>query len=198
MTKKYYVRMMNRIIGLDPGSEESGMVVIDGSSIIAAFNLSNEQFYCKVTNYLLHPNTTIVIEDLAAYSLRLTPQVISAAKFIGECLYRLKIEAGANVVLIQRSKVKKWCFDTFPFVCNPIIEKKIEKKNQRDKDGNFKKPHFFYIDDKSVTECMKYLYKISLPLPGKGYDYGLQTHSWQALAVASCFLHSGDSHQLTT
>lgn len=185
---------MKRIIGLDPGSEESGMVVIDGSTIIGAFNLSNEQFYRKVTNYLIHNDVTVVVEGLAAYSLRLTPQVISTAQFIGECLYRLKIEAGATVELVARSKVKKWCFDTFPFICNPIIEKKIEKKDQRGKDGELKKPHFFYIDDKCVTECMKYLYKISLPLPGKGYDYGLQTHSWQALAVASCFLHSGDTH----
>lgn len=185
---------MKRMIGIDPGSEESGMVVIEGSTILCAFNLTNEQLYSKVTNYLIHSDVTVVVEGLAAYSLRLTPQVISTAQFIGEFLYRLRIEAGANVEVVARSKVKKWCFDTFPFVCNRLIEKKIEKKDQRDKDGEFKKPHFFYIDDKCVTECMKHLYKISLPAPGKGYDYGLQTHSWQALGVASCFLHSGNSH----
>ena len=126
--------------------------------------------------------------------MRLTPQVISTAKFIGECLYRLRNESGANVELIERSAVKKWCFDTFPFVCNPLIEKKISKKGYRNKNGEFKKPHFFFIDDKCVTECMKHLYNIPIPPPGKGYRFGLQTHSWQALGAASAFLHSGNGH----
>ena len=189
---------MKRIIGIDPGSEESGMVVLDDSTIIGAFNLKNDLFYSKVTNFLLHNNTTVAIEDLAAYSLRLTPQVISTAKFIGECLYRLKNEAGANVSLVPRSRVKKWCYDTFPFVCMPLVEKKIEKKGQIKEDGTFRKGNFFYIDDKAVTECMKYLYKIPLPQPGKGYDYGLISHAWQALGVASTFLHSGDREKFIT
>lgn len=185
---------MNRIIGLDPGSEATGMVVLDNYNIIGAFNLKNECFYNKVTNYLIHNNVTVIIEDLAAYSLRLTPQVISTAKFIGECLYRLKNDAGCNVVLIPRSAVKKWCYDTFPSICLPIIEKKIEKKGYKNADGEFRKGNFFYIDDKIVIECMKHLYKIPLPKAGKGYDYNLKTHSWQALACASTYLHSSNRH----
>ncbi len=146
----------------------------------------------QITSYLIHNCVDVVVEDLAAYSLRLTPQVIATAKFIGELNHRLVIEAGANVFMVPRSKVKKWVFDTFPFVCNSIINEKIRKKDRRvASTGELKAAHYFYVDDKIVTDCMKYLYKISLPPAGKGYEHGLKTHSWQALAVASYFIHSG-------
>lgn len=183
---------MCRIIGIDPGNEESGMVVINNYSISVAFNLSNVvQLYDKISNYQLCKDLTIVIEDIKPYSLRLTPQVIDTCKFIGELVYRLKIEAGLNVIMVSRYEVKKWCFDTFPEVCLPIIEKKIRKKGFVNKaTGEARKPSFVFVDDKIVTECMKHLYKIPLPKAGKGYDYGLQSHSWQALAVATYFLYS--------
>lgn len=181
---------MKRIIGIDPGSENSGMVVLDDSNKISSFNLSNTQLYEKITTLLLHKNVTVVVEDLAAYSLRLTPQVIDTAKFIGELVYRLKNEAGANVELIARSEVKKWCFDRFPNVCMPLIEKKIQKKNQVvASTGEYRKGSFLYVDDKIVIESLKYLYKIPLPASGKGYDFGLKSHGWQALAAASAYLY---------
>jgi hypothetical protein len=195
---------MCMIIGIDPGSEESGMVVLEDYSIIVAFNLTNDvQLYDKITNYSLSKDLTIVIEDIKPYSLRLTPQVIDTCKFIGELVYRLRINAGLNVVMVSRYEVKKWCFDTFPGVCLPIIDSKIEKKMfdacdlktreliRVDCNGRSKrKASFVFVDDKVVTECMKYKYKIPLPKAGKGYDKGLQTHSWQALAVASYHLHT--------
>lgn len=197
--------MYQRIIGVDPSEDGCGMVVLDDGLIIDAFNLKLEQFYSKVTNYLLHNNCIVVIEDIAPYSLRLMPQVIGTCKTIGEVCYRLKNEAGSNVVLIPRSKVKKWAFDTFPDVCMPIIDKKIEKKGflacdilTKDEirvysNGDLwkkRKGSFVYVDDKTVTECMKHLYNIPPPKPGKGYMYGLIKDSWQALAVASVYLHT--------
>ena len=180
-----------RIIGVDPGSSGCGMVVLDNGYIKAAFNVSNELFYTKVTNYLLHPNCVVVIEDIRPYSVRLTMQVIDTAKFIGEVVYRLKCEAGANVVLVTRSQVKKWCFDTFPQVCLPIIEKKIDKKGYiTESTGDKRKPSFVFVDDIVVTQCMKELYKIPLPKSGKGYMYGLIKHSWQALAVSSFYINT--------
>ena len=180
-----------RIIGVDPGSEGCGMVVLDNGYIKAAFNLTNEQFYRKVTNYLLHPNCIVVIEDIRPYSVRLTMQVIDTSKFIGEAVYRLKMEAGANVVLVTRSQVKMWCFNTFPDVCLPIIEKKISKKGYiTASTGEARKPSFVFVDDNVVTKCMQDLYKIPLPKAGKGYLYGLIKHSWQALSVASFYINS--------
>ncbi len=191
-----------RIIGIDPGSEQSGMVILDGGTdIIGAFNLNNEfDLYDKVTDFSIHPNLTIVIEDIKPYTLRLTPQVIDTCKFIGEAVFRFKKAAGLNVVLLSRYDVKRWVFDTFPAVCEPLISGKQDKKLfaacsvddrlevQVDNYGRQKrKSSFVYVDDKIVVDCMKHLYKIEKPSAGKGYEYGLKMHSWQALAVASCF-----------
>jgi len=86
--------------------------------------------------------------------------------------------------------VKKWCYNTFESVCVPMIQKKVEKRGYKNENGEFRKGNFFFIDDKIVTECMKFLYNIPLPPSGKGYVFGLKTHSWQALAVASTYLYS--------
>jgi len=196
--------MEQRIIGIDPGSESSGMVVIDGSNIVGAWNLVNShQFYDKVTNFSIHNNLIVVIEDIKPYSLKLMPQVIDTCKFIGEAVYRLKTHSGLNVVMVDRYTVKRWVFDTFPDVCLPLIDARIEKKMYdacdvktkemiriNDKGMTKRKPSFVYVNDKIVMECMKYLYKIPLPPVGKGYKFGLQSHSFQALAVASCFIHN--------
>lgn len=176
---------MKRIIGIDPGAT-CGMVILDGGQITSVFNIISGDIYDKVTNFLIHPNCTVVIEDIRPYSLRLTPQVVETCKFIGELNFRLKTWSGATVEYLTRFNVKKWCFDTFPEVCNPIIERKIAKKGFKNKEtGAFRKPSFVFVDDKVVTECMKHKYKIPLPKSGSGYAFGLKSHSWQALALAS-------------
>lgn len=194
---------IRRIIGVDPGSEESGMVVLDDCRIVVALNVANvAQVYDKISKYSLNCNLTIAVEDIKPYSLRLTSQVIDTCKFIGELTYRLRNEAGINVVMVSRYEVKKWIFDSFYDLCLPFIDKKIHKKGFDASDIETKLPvrvwsdgevwkarkaSFVFIDDKIVTEAMKQLYKIPLPNKGKGYQFGLQTHSWQALATASYF-----------
>jgi hypothetical protein len=178
---------MDRIIGIDPG-ESCGMVVLDGGQITSVLNIMFDNVGDKITKFLIHPNCIVVVEDIRPYSLRLTPQVIWTCKFIGELTYRLKAEAGANVEMMVRNEVKKWCFDTFPDICIPIIEKKILKKGYGNKEtGEPRKPSFVFVDDKIVTDCMKVMYKIQKPKSGFGYIHGLKDHSWQALAIASCW-----------
>ncbi len=176
---------MNRIIGIDPG-ETCGIVVLDGGHITSVFNIMSNIMLTKVTNFLIHPKCTVVIEDIRPYSLRLTPQVIWTCKFLGELNFSLKTWSGANVEYVTRNHVKKWCFDNFPEVCIPRIEKKILKKGFIKKEtGEPRKPSFVFVDDKIVTECMKVKYEIPAVKPGFGYQFGLKEHSWQALAVAS-------------
>jgi len=186
---------MNRIIGIDPG-ETCGMVVLDGGNISSVFNITNIMLSSKVSGFLIHPNCTVVIEDIRPYSLRLTPQVIWTCKFLGELNYELRIASGANVQYVTRNHVKKWCFDNFPDVCLPRIEKKILKKGFVNKEtGEPRKPSFVFVDDKIVTECMKDKYKIPMPKPGFGYQHGLKDHSFQALATAAYFESIADKIQ---
>jgi hypothetical protein len=96
--------------------------------------------------------------------------------------------SGANLELVTRNHVKRWCFETFPEVCTPFIEKKILKKGYINKEsGQPRKPSFVFVDDKIVTECMKEKYLIEKPKSGFGYKFGLKEHSWQALAIAAYF-----------
>ena len=166
-----------------------------------AFNLRNDyDLYDIITNYSLHSDLTIVIEDIKPYSLKLTPDVIETCKFIGELNYRLKVASGFKVVMVSRYDIKKWVYDTFPLVCEPLIDLKIEKKMYSaclladrseirvDTRGrNKRKASFIYVDDKIVTESMKHLYGLEKPKSGKGYKFGLRTHAFQALACASFY-----------
>jgi len=192
----------SRIIGIDPGSSSCGMVVLDDGKITAVFNIMFDQFWSNIANYMLHPNCVIVLEDIRPYSMRLSPQIIDTCKFIGEALYRLRIECGANVVLVVRSEVKKWVFDQFPNAWEARIQKKMMKKvflaclmatgeeihvYENGEKYKPRKPSFVWVDDKIVTEAMKILYEIPMPPPGSGYKYGLKDDAWQALAVASLY-----------
>lgn len=185
-------------MGIDPGSSVCGVVVLDDNAIAGAFNWSIPVLWGKISNFLIHPNLTVVIEDIRPYSVKLTPQVIDTCKLIGELVYRLRLEAGLNVILVPRGDVKKWVFDSFTDLAVAAIKKKVDKKmfmscliDTREifwADANGKarrKENFTQVDDRVVTECMKVLYKIPAPKPGDGYKYGLKDHSWQALAAAS-------------
>lgn len=179
---------MNRIVAIDPGLT-CGMVVLDYGRVTESFLLDKSLLFTKITSFLIYPACTVVIEDMRPYSMRLTPQVIETCKWIGEAVYRLKNDAGATVELIHRNEVKKWVFDAFPSVCMDRIRAKIEKKDQRiASTGEFRKPHFVYVDDKIVMEAMKVHFNIPLPPSGKGYAHGLKNHSWQALAVGAFWL----------
>lgn len=189
-----------RIVGIDPGSNMCGVVILDDNTITGAFNWSIPVLWDKITPFLIHPNCRVIVEDIRPYSLQLTPHVIETCKLIGELVYRLRIECGFDVYLVPRSNVKKWVFDTFTELAVSLIKKKVDKKMYLscdvktrellwlDESGKQRrKENFTQINDKIVTEAMKELYSIPMPNPGDGYRFGLKDHSWQALALVSYF-----------
>lgn len=178
--------MYNQIIlGVDPGSEMSGVCILADGQILNAFNVKNTELLPKVTNIMLNRNLIVAIEDIKAYSLRLTPGVIDTCKWIGELTYRLKNSVGCDCRLIARNEVKKWVFDRFPNVCLPAVAEKIKKSGFINANGEQRKQSFIFVDDKIVKESMTIHYKIQKPTPGKGYAYGLKDHSWQALSLCA-------------
>lgn len=182
-------------VGIDPGSEKSGICLLKDKSIISACIAANEKVFATIKELIAGNPATIVIEDIYPYSTTLKPEVIKTCKFIGEISYRLRHLKAINVVFVPRNSVKKWIFDTFPSVCIGRIEKKINyldgyriskgKRGLRTKNGDLRKPSFQFIDDRIVISALKELYNIPDPKPGKSNQYGLKAHSWQALAVAS-------------
>lgn len=168
---------MNKLIAIDPGSSKSGLVcVIDGS-----VKWSDVVENGEVLKSIPDPSYTVIIEDFRPYSVKITTQAIDTCKFIGELKYRLESEIKVKVVLVSRFAVKKWVFDKFASVSWPLI---IEKMKKRASKG---KPSFLWVDDAIVRECMKDLYKLEKPKAGASYRYGLKSHSFQALAVASFY-----------
>jgi hypothetical protein len=182
------------IIGVDPGLTIGVCVIDGGGSILSSFEADNNQFWNKITYFLLSSNTTIALEDIRPYSLALTPQVIETTKWIGEALYRLRNACGEGCIkLVSRYEVKRWVFDYFPEVCLPAIQKRIDAGVEKGKyvyrNGQIRKPSFHFVNDAIVKKSMTKLYGIET-LKGKKNKFGLGAHSFQSLAVASYLRHS--------
>lgn len=180
-----------KVLGVDPGSAQSGLCLIENGRVLYASNEDNARVFDVIGGF---SGATVVIEDVYPYSVRLSVQVIQTCKFIGELSFRLQ-EAGYKVHFTPRNTIKKWVFDAFPEICLPRIRYRIEYlhklktgkglKGMIKKDGEFMKPSFVYVDDRIIIASMKELLKIPTPKPGKPNIYGLKSHSWQALAVAA-------------
>lgn len=183
-----------RLIGVDPGSAV-GVCVIDSGRIISAFEVSKDDFWSKMTSLSLSNNLIFAVEDIKPYSLPLNPNVIETCKWIGEAVYRLKNGCGGEIEMVSRFQVKKWCFDTFPDICLPLIDAKIAKgalkgKYISKKTGENRPASFHFVDDRIVTKCMTKLWNLEAGKQGKKSPLGLKSHSFQALAVASFLLHT--------
>jgi hypothetical protein len=152
-------------------------------------------FWSRISSLVLSNRLIIAVEDIKPYSLPLTPQVIETCKWIGEAVYRLKNGCGGEIEMVSRFRVKKWCFDYFPSVCLPLIDEKIAKgvlkgKYINKKTGENRPASFHFVDDKIVRHCMTKLWKLESGKQGRKSPFGLKSHSFQALAVASYLLHT--------
>lgn len=185
---------LGTLIAIDSGSSQSGVVVIKGLKIAYAANLENKEVLKLVKATKMEDRDTVVlVEDIKPYSVSLTQSTIDTCKFIGQICFFM--EAGrVKHELITRHQVKLWVFNQFPTVVLERVCKKIEYKNKRNNDGKLRRPSYVYVDDRIVIAAMKDLWKIPTPKPGKKNELGLSAHSWQALAVASVWLYSLNSH----
>jgi hypothetical protein len=189
----------------------SGVCVISNSIIIECVNVSNDRVYAKIKGYYVKYNIVPLIEDIRAYSGKLSQDVIDTCKFIGELTYRLQNELQIHSYkLYPRATIRKWVFDAFPEICVPAIDKKIAyldgygcRRNEEliaegkkakyrryvTKSGELRKASFNYVDDRIIIAVMKRLWEIPEPKPFKSNIYGLKDDSWQALALASYYLY---------
>lgn len=182
------------LIAIDSGSSQSGVVVVKGLKITYADNLKNKDILKLIKSTKIDDkNVIVLVEDIKPYSVSLTQSTIDTCKFIGKVCFFM--EAGrVKYELITRHQVKRYVYDWFPTVVLERICKKIEYKNKRNNDGKLRKPSYVYVDDRIVIAAMKDLWKIETPKPGKRNSLGITAHAWQALAVASVWLHGRSSH----
>lgn len=186
---------MTRILGIDPGSSESGMCMIEGKKILHASNEKNSDVFRKAKELAGSAKIELVIEDLQPFLMRLTPHVISTAKFIGELCYRFNTcDFVSSLHLVPRNSVKKWVFDTqqkevlarVGIKMNKLDKKKVADggKGLRKDNGEMRLASFHYVDDRIIIAALKKIFNVPTPKPGKKNIYNLHSHSWQAMACA--------------
>jgi hypothetical protein len=184
-----------RIIGLDAGSQTTGIILLAENQIRHGWNIPNSEVVEFVYQQSLEcESLTVIIEDVRPYSMRITDGIIQTIKFIGQLEWRLKT-MDQPFELIPRWHVKQWVFLQFKGLCIPEIEKKITMASKRaEKLGKKPRkaiPTFVYVDDRIVANAMRKWWNIKNPSRvGERAAYGLKDHSWQALGLVSYYMAS--------
>jgi hypothetical protein len=169
------------VIGIDCGSTKSGVAIVTNSEIERGMVIPNDILLYKISNKEFD-NYTIIVEDLRAYSVRLSQDLINTAKFIGKLEYVLEM-AGLPPVMVERVKIKKMVYDKYPSAEREVKDK-IRQRGKVTTTGEFRNPSMIYVCDRVVANAMRYFWELPQG-QGKRNKLGLATHSWQALALCS-------------
>ena len=186
MTKK-------TLVGIDAGSEQSGIVVISDGIIQVGDTIGNSHIFDFIINARNSCEGFVVaVEDMRPYNMRITDGVIQTIKFIGQLEWRLR-EAGIIYDLIPRWQVKQWVFLQYRTILEPLIDRKIylaaERKIKAGKKPRNASASFVYVDDRMVSTAMREYWKIE-KVKRVGQTAFLKDHAWSALAVASLHIVS--------
>lgn len=182
--------MTQILLGIDPGSENSGIITFSDDELLVGENLPNDRLFDLIDKYTLFDKVRlfVVYEDIRPYTSRFNMDTINTCKLIGRLEYVLKTRM-VPFYAVTRNEVKSFVFKKYPMICIPDINKKIEKKGRVNKDGKALKPSFQYVDDRIVKRVMKHHWKIETPKPGKSDPRGIKTHVWQALGAVTCYFN---------
>lgn len=189
--------MRKIILGIDPGSESSGIVtfdLIDKWKLTSGSNEKNSDLFLLIDKYTLIDSDVrlfVVYEDIRPFTSRFTMDTINTCKVIGMLEYVLN-QRRVPFKSITRNEVKNFVFNKYPDVVIPQIVKKIEKKGGVSKAGKPLKPSFQYVDDRIVHSAMKVEYGMDNQKRGKPNIYGIKTHAWQALGAATAYILSNE------
>lgn len=84
-------------------------------------------------------------------------------------------------------------------MCGEEIQKKINYANKKDREkagpeATLRKrtASFVYVDDRIVEKGVKLWWNIKKPKVGDRTPFGLKTHSWQGLALATFYIEQHD------
>jgi hypothetical protein len=177
-----------KIIAIDPGETISGVATYMDGNIIEGKILTNSEVIPYVKTQIINDDVIVLIEDMRPYNVRSTNTIIDTIKFIGELQYRLTVEVGAHYTLIPRWQIRKWVYDEYQDLIMPSLLKKVENAQKKLTKPRKLAVTFAYVDDYAVIRAMKHEWKI--PNDNRYYKnkYGLSEHSWQALALITCYI----------
>lgn len=101
---------------------------------------------------------------------------------------------GIEALLYPRWEVKSWIFNKYPELCTELIINKIEaaaKRKEKTSAGEIiarRNPSFIYVDDNIVARAIRIYWRLEKPKVGDKAPFGLKTHSYQALAIATFYI----------
>lgn len=173
------------VIGIDAGSNKSGVAIVANGQIVKGMVIGNQQVMELLTNPI-YANYHIVIEDLRAYSVRLSQDLINTAKFIGKMEYVLD-SINAKYTLVERVQIKKMVYDKYPSAEMEVKDKIMQRGKINPKTLEYRKPSMIYVCDRVVANAMRYFWDLPKG-QGKRNKLGLASHSWQGLALCSYYL----------
>ncbi len=179
------------VVGIDAGCTKSGVAIVSDGQVERGMVVPNE-ILCEMGKDSKYSTYTFVIEDLRAYSVRLSQDLITTAKFIGKIQYILQQE-GFDPVMVERVQIKKMVYDKYPSAKGEV-EKMIQQRERMTKAGEFRKPSMVYVCDRVVANAMRYFWELPSG-QGKRNKLGLASHSWQALALCSYQLFIQEQNQ---
>lgn len=168
------------VIAVDPGSEQSGLVVWDGECILSKGIASNLQVVAYIANLgkwsvQCNADAVLVIEYTKPYALRgqKSPQEPNGRPYVPEQLYDTAFFAGQ----IAREWEAQTCLEAIRLNRSDVIK------------------HFAVASRGATsTKDSQILNKLTKRFGPKGtkaapgVTYGLSSHMWQALAVAVTYL----------
>jgi hypothetical protein len=183
------------ILGIDPGSASSGIVILKNRKIKKGDNIKNEDLFTLLDEYtLLNERTNelmVVYEDIRPYACQMNMYTIQTIKMIGRLEYVLN-QRRVSSCGVARNKVKDFLYKRYENILAPDVSKVILKRGKAKKDGKPPAPSFHYVNDRMVAKTMKMYWDIPTPKPGRKSLYDLSDHSWQALGAVTCWMNETD------
>ena len=189
MEAKQGMNKRNVVVAIDPGSFESGVVILTDGAITHAGTSSNEEIIPLIRGYLgVKFKLRVVIEDIRPYySMKVSTDLFDTCKYIGELKYRLNA-ARIAFELVSRSEIKGWAYSAYKSQIEPLILKKMAKAGKHlNNDGSERESSMVWIDDQIIIAAMRFEWSIPAER-GRSNAFGLSSHSWQALAIGTLYL----------
>lgn len=172
------------VIGIDPGNRITGIAILVNDQIVLAENADNAKVMSIILSYKrVGVKLRVMIEVISPYTGYLRQTLIDTCYWIGELEYRLKTSRIAYKT-ITRTKVRRWVFNEYPEIVQPLVKKRLQKKAEKENKPK-RMPSFHYVNDSIIVSTMREVWNVDAPKAGKSNQYGLSEHSWQALAIAT-------------
>ena len=164
-----------KLLSIDPGTMQSGWVILDGFKIVEHGISVNEILSAKMLD--LPPDAECVIEMVACYGMPVGAEVFDTCVWIGRFMQCWRMTFHKPARRIYRRDIKHHLCNSVKAKDANIRQAVMDKYPPTGRDG---KGNQSVVGTKSSP----------------GPLYGIKSHEWAALALGITLLESGHSHTI--